>query len=326
MKQYLDHVAREYLGLLSVLVGLIVLFSLKSEHFFSLITFTTLANQLPTLTVIAVGMTFVLIVAGIDLSVGSVMAFSGTILGVALLDAGLPLFLACFLCLCVGLICGIINGLICTRWAIPSFIVTLGMLEIARGGAYLATGSQTKYIGNTVETLSAPLPWIDLSPALLISVLVVICAQLVLSRTVFGRYMIAIGSNEEAVRLSGINVRFWKLLVFAISGLLAGLGGLFHVAYLQSADPNAGIGLELAAIAAVVIGGTRLSGGMGSVINTFLGVVIISVLQTGLAQLGVSEPSKRVITGLVIIIAVVLDVYRNRDEGVGNFFTRLLKR
>ena len=104
------------------------------------------------------------------------------------------------------------------------------------------------------------------------------------------------------------------------------MGGLFHVAYLQSADPNAGIGLELAAIAAVVIGGTRLSGGMGSVINTFLGVVIISVLQTGLAQLGVSEPSKRVITGLVIIIAVVLDVYRNRDEGVGNFFTRLLNR
>ncbi|SVB00106.1 uncharacterized protein METZ01_LOCUS152960 [marine metagenome] len=326
MKRYLGQVMREYLGLISVLVGLIVLFSLRSEHFFSLITFTTLANQLPTLTVIAVGMTFVLIVAGIDLSVGSVMAFSGAMLGVALVDMGLSLWLACFICLCIGLICGITNGFISTRWAIPSFIVTLGMLEIARGGAYLATGSQTKYIGNTVEILGAPLAWLGLSPALLISVLVVICAQLVLSRTVFGRYMIAIGCNEEAVRLSGINVRFWKLLVFAISGLLAGLGGLFHVAYLQSADPNAGIGLELAAIAAVVIGGTRLSGGKGSVINTFLGVVIIAVLQTGLAQLGVSEPSKRVITGLVIIIAVVLDVYRNRDEGMGKFLARLLKR
>ena len=326
MKRYLDQVIREYLGLISVLVGLIVLFSLRSEHFFSLITFTTLANQLPTLTVIAVGMTFVLIVAGIDLSVGSVMAFSGAMLGVALVDMGLSLWLACFICLCIGLICGITNGFISTRWAIPSFIVTLGMLEIARGGAYLATGSQTKYIGNMVEILGAPLTWLGLSPALLISVLVVICAQLVLSRTVFGRYMIAIGCNEEAVRLSGINVRFWKLLVFAISGLLAGLGGLFHVAYLQSADPNAGIGLELAAIAAVVIGGTRLSGGKGSVINTFLGVAIIAVLQTGLAQLGVSEPSKRVITGLVIIIAVVLDVYRNRDEGMGKFLARLLQR
>ena len=326
MKRYLGQVMREYLGLISVLVGLIVLFSLRSEHFFSLITFTTLANQLPTLTVIAVGMTFVLIVAGIDLSVGSVMAFSGAMLGVALVDMGLSLWLACFICLCIGLICGITNGFISTRWAIPSFIVTLGMLEIARGGAYLATGSQTKYIGNTVEILGTPLEWLGLSPALLISVLVVICAQLVLSRTVFGRYMIAIGCNEEAVRLSGINVLFWKLLVFAISGLFAGLGGLFHVAYLQSADPNAGIGLELAAIAAVVIGGTRLSGGKGSVINTFLGVVIIAVLQTGLAQLGVSEPSKRVITGLVIIIAVVLDVYRNRGEGMGKFLARLLKR
>ena len=326
MKRYLGQVIRQYFGLISVLVGLIVLFSLRSEHFFSLITFTTLANQLPTLTVIAVGMTFVLIVAGIDLSVGSVMAFSGAMLGVALVDMGLSLWLACFICLCIGLICGITNGFISARWAIPSFIVTLGMLEIARGGAYLATGSQTKYIGNMVEILGAPLTWLGLSPALLISVLVVICAQLVLSRTVFGRYMIAIGCNEEAVRLSGINVRFWKLLVFAISGLLAGLGGLFHVAYLQSADPNAGIGLELAAIAAVVIGGTRLSGGKGSVINTFLGVVIIAVLQTGLAQLGVSEPSKRVITGLVIIIAVVLDVYRNRDEGMGKFLARLLKR
>jgi len=326
MKGYLGNASREHLGLLFVLTGLITLFSFQNEHFLSLITFTTLANQLPTLTVIAIGMTFVLIVAGIDLSVGSVMAFSGAVLGVALVDVGLPLWLACFLCLLCGLICGTANGLISTRWSIPSFIVTLGMLEIARGGAYLTTNSQTKYIGNAVEIISAPLPGIGLSPALLISISIVLCAQLVLTRTVFGRYAIAIGSNEEAVHLSGINVRFWKLLVFAVSGLLAGLGGLFHVAYLQSADPNAGIGLELAAIAAVVIGGTRLSGGKGSVINTFLGVVIIAILQTGLAQLGVSEPGKRIITGVVIIVAVVLDVYRNRDAGISSFMIHLLKR
>ena len=326
MKQYLRYAAREHLGLLSALAGLIILFSFQSEHFLSLITFTTLANQLPTLTVIAVGMTFVLIVAGIDLSVGSVMAFSGAILGVALVEAGLSLWPACFLCLLCGLVCGIINGFISTRWAIPSFIVTLGMLEMARGGAYLTTESQTKYIGSAVEIISAPLPGVGLSPALLVSVLIVICAQLVLTRTVFGRYAVAIGSNQEAVHLSGIDVRFWKLLVFAFSGLLAGLGGLFHVAYLQSADPNAGIGLELAAIAAVVIGGTRLSGGRGSVINTFLGVMIIAILQTGLAQVGVSEPSKRVITGAVIIIAVILDVYRNRDDGISSFFSYILKR
>ena len=302
-----------YLGLLAVLSLLIAIFSLSSEHFFSVLTFRTLANQIPALTVIAVGMTFVLIIAGIDLSVGSVMALSGAILGVVLTDLGLPLAIGVLASVAAGMVCGLVNGLIVTRWAIPSFIVTLGMLEIARGGAYLVTGSQTKYVGSAVEAIGAPLPGLGLSPALLIAVGAVIVGQLVLTRTVVGRYAIAIGTNEETVRLSGVDVVFWKLIVFAIAGFAAGLGGLFHVAYLQSADPNAGTGLELAAIAAVVIGGTSLAGGKGSVVNTFLGVLIIAVLQTGLAQLGVSEPTKRVTTGLVIIAAVIVDAYRNRS-------------
>jgi ribose transport system permease protein len=326
LKRLTSIIPRDYLGLIGVLSGLIVLFSFSSDHFLSVLTFTTLANQIPTLTVIAVGMTFVLIIAGIDLSVGSVMALSAAVFGSALIDANLSIWLAAVACLGVGFICGLVNGLIIARWSIPSFIVTLGMLEIARGGAYLTTASQTKYIGASVESISAPLPGLGLSPAFFTCVAIVILAQLILSKTIFGRYMIAIGSNEEAVRLSGINVKFWKTVVFALVGLLAGLGGLFHVGYLQSADPNAGIGLELAAIAAVVIGGTSLAGGKGSVINTFLGVLIIAILQTGLAQIGVSEPSKRVITGLVIIIAVILDVYRNQNKGVGNFLKRILRR
>jgi ribose transport system permease protein len=124
--------------------------------------------------------------------------------------------------------------------------------------------------------------------------------------------MVAIGTNEEAVRLSGINPIRYKIMVFVLAGLLTGLGGVFQLGYLQSADPNAGLGLELSAIAAVVIGGTSLSGGRGSVINSFLGVLIIAVMQTGLAQLGVSEPSKRIITGVVIVAAVVFDVYREK--------------
>lgn len=326
MKRLTSYIPADYLGLISVLAGLIVLFSFSSEHFLSLLTFTTLANQIPTLTVIAVGMSFVLIIAGIDLSVGSVMALSGAVLGATLLDANMSLWLSAVACLGVGFLCGLINGLIITRWAIPSFIVTLGMLEIARGCAYLTTASQTKYIGSSVEDISAPIPGLGLSPAFFACVGIVVAAQLILSKTIFGRYMIAIGSNEEAVHLSGINVKFWKTVVFSIAGLLAGLGGLFHVSYLQSADPNAGMGLELAAIAAVVIGGTSLAGGKGSVINTFMGVLIIAILQTGLAQIGVSEPSKRVITGLVIIIAVILDVYRNQNNGIGNFVKRILIR
>ncbi len=315
----------EYFGLLGALLALILFFSVQSEYFFSVLTFTTLANQIPSLTVIAVGMTFVLIIAGIDLSVGSVMALSGSVLGLALLDMNAPLWFAGILCLMTGLACGAFNGLVVTRWSVPSFIVTLGMLEIARGGAYLVTGSQTKYIGSTVESVSAPLPGINLSPALFVAIATVVLGQLLLSRTVFGRRMIAVGTNEEAVHLSGVNVSRIKLMVFSLAGLLAGLGGLFQVGYLQSADPNAGIGLELSAIAAVVVGGTSLSGGKGSVVNTLLGVLIIAVLQTGLAQIGATEPMKRVITGLVIIAAVILDVYRNRSGGIGSYFKRVFK-
>lgn len=305
----------EYAGMIAVLGLLVLVFSILSEYFFSRITFTTLANQVPALTVVAVGMTLVLVIAGIDLSVGSVLALGASVLGVALVEWGLPLPLGILACLGVGLLAGLLNGLITVRWALPSFIVTLGMLEVARGGAYLVTDSRSLYIGNAVEAIGAPISGIGLSPAFFVAVCVVIVGQIVLARTVFGRYVVAIGTNSEAVRLSGIDPRPVTVAVFAIAGLLAGLGGVFHVAYLESVDPNAGVGLELSAIAAVVIGGTSLMGGRGSVVNSFFGVLIIAVLQTGLAQIGATEPTKRIITGAVIIVAVIVDVYRHRFSG-----------
>ncbi len=170
----------------------------------SSLTFRTLANQVPPLVVVSVGMTFVLAIAGIDLSVGSVLALSSAVLGVLLVGAGWSLWASVPVCLAVGLGCGLFNGIVSVRWAIPSFIVTLGMLEIARGGAYLVTSSQTKYIGSAIATLGAPIGGTGLSPAFFVAVLVVIAGQILLSRTVFGRYTIAIGTNEQAVRLSGI--------------------------------------------------------------------------------------------------------------------------
>jgi len=298
------------LGLIAVLLVLIALFSGLSGYFFSAATARSLANQIPTLTVIAVGMTYVLLIGGIDLSVGSVMALSAAVMGTLMADAGWPLLPAILGSLGTGLVCGLLSGFISAHWRLPAFVVTLGMLEIARGGAYLVTQSQTRYVGSSVGLIGDPLPGLGLSLALLLALAVVALAQFVLLRTVFGRYMIAIGTNEEAVRLSGINPVPWKVTVFAIAGLLAALGGVFQLGYLQSADPNAGIGLELSAIAAVVIGGTSLSGGRGSVVNSFLGVLIIAVMETGLAQLGVSEPGKRIITGAVIILAVLFDQYR----------------
>lgn len=301
-----------YLGLLLVLLLLVLLFGRLSDRFFRLATLVTIGNEIPDLTVIAVGMTFVLIIGGIDLSVGSAMAFSAAALGVAMVDFGWPLWAASGLCLLVGLGCGLINGTISVVWAVPSFIVTLGMLEMARGGASLITASQTKYVGPAIEGIATPLEGIGLSLAALLALAVVACGQFVLSCTLFGRYALAIGQNEQVVRYSGIDPRPTKIAVFAVAGLLSGLGGIFQASRLSAADPNGGVGLELSAIAAVVIGGTSLMGGRGSVINSFLGVLIIAVLQTGLAQIGASEPSKRIVTGVVIVTAVIADVYRSR--------------
>lgn len=306
---------RGFAGLLIVLVVLVGFFSLLSDHFLTPLTFRTLANQLPPLVAVSVGMTLVLVGAGIDLSVGSVLAFSGAVLGVVMVDLGAPLAVAAVACLGVGLLCGLVNGLVVVRWAVPPFIVTLGMLEMARGGAYLVTRSQTKYIGGEVGGLAAPLPGIGVSPAFVMAVAVVVAGQLLLSRTLFGRHLVAVGTNLEAVRLAGIDPRRVQVTVFALAGLFSGLGGLFHIAHLESADPNAGLGMELSAIAAVVIGGTSLMGGHGSVVNSFFGVLIIAVLQTGLAQVGASEPTKRVVTGAVIVVAVVADAYRHRFAG-----------
>jgi len=300
--------------ILASLILLIIFFGVVSENFFSVVTLTTILNQLPALTMVTVGMTLVLIVAGIDLSVGSVLGFSAAVVGVAAVGWGLPIPLACLMGVLAGLACGSLNGLLVAYLSLPSFIVTLGMLEMTRGLAYLTTTSQTVYIGPAIQQLALPLPGIGVSGALVFALILVIAAQFLLTRTVFGRYLTAIGTNEQAVRMSGIDSRPYRLVVLAVSGALAGLGGIFNAAYLGSADPNAGIGLELAAIAAAVIGGTSLMGGRGSIIGAFAGVLIISTLQNGLAQIGVTEPSKRLITGAVIIAAVLIDRWRAKHR------------
>ncbi len=309
------HWLNEYATMLLIWAALVGLFAFASDRFFTVATFSSLAAQIPTLTVVAAGMTLVIITAGIDLSVGSVLGFSGAVFGVALVNAGLPVPVAAALALFAGAFAGWLNGWISVRLRVPSFIVTLGMLEVARGTSYLLTGSQTKYLGDVLGALSRPLAGVGLPAAFILAIAVVGFLQLVLARTVFGRRIIAIGTNEEAVRLSGIDPRGPKIAVFAISGLLVGLGSLFYVARLGSSDPNAGAGLELSAIAAVVIGGTSLAGGRGSVISTFIGVLIIATLETGLAQLGASEPLKRVITGAVIIAAAIVDGWRSGGAG-----------
>jgi len=304
-------------GLAGALLGMVALFSLLSSHFLSYATFSTLANQIPDLMVLAVGMTFVLVIGGIDLSVGSVLALAGSVVSVGMLGWGWSVLPAALLGMGSAALVGSLTGSITVAWRIPSFIVSLGVLEMARGAAYQLTDSRTAYVGDALAWLSDPIAF-GISPSFLIALAVIVLAQLVLVRTVFGRYLVAIGTNEEAVRLAGVDPRPYRILVFALMGLLAGLAALFQVSRLEAADPNAGSGLELQVIAAVVIGGTSLMGGRGSVVSTFFGVLIISVLAAGLAQIGASEPTKRIITGAVIVIAVIIDTYRSRRTGRWN--------
>jgi len=301
--------AKALVVLAVVLVGLTAAFGLFTERFLTLTTLRTIANQVPELVIAAVGLTFVLVVGGIDLSVGSVLALSSSVLGLSLQRFGLSLPAAAALALAAGLAAGSWNGLLSVGVRLPSFIVTLGTMEMARGLTYLATGSQTQYVGERVEWLAEPTS-VGLSPAFVAAILLVGLAEVALTRTVFGRHAIAIGTNEEAVRLAGVDPRPVKLAVFAMAGLLAGLAGIVHTARLGTADPNAGLGFELQVIAAVVVGGTRLVGGHGSVIGSFLGVLVIAVLGSGLAQAGAEEPTKRLVTGAVIVAAVVADRLR----------------
>lgn len=310
MKQSITNFIKEQVGLLVALVCLIVFFSFKSQYFFTYSTFITILNQIPHILLLATGMSVVLIIGGIDLSVGSILGLSGAVLGI-LLTKNYPLPIAIFTCFLIGILGGLINGFIITQWRIPAFIVTLGMLEAGRGLTYLFTNSITQYLSSKLDIIAEP-NIIGVRLPLLLAVIVVLFVHFLMLYTPWGRHCFAIGAREETAHLSGINVRKVLLSVYILSGFLASLAGLLHCARLSSSDPNAGIGYELSAIAAAVIGGNSLSGGKGSVIGTMLGVIIIATLEVGLVQISVPEPWKRVITGMVIILAVIMDTYRGR--------------
>jgi ribose transport system permease protein len=302
----------DYTALILILAGLILLFGLLSDRFLTTATFSSIANRIPPLALLATGMTLVLISGGIDLSVGSVLALAGSVAGVLIGDHQWPLFAALSASLAVGILAGLANGGILVAFRVPSFIVTLGMLEIARGLSFWVADSRTKYLGASVEWVASPVAGLPVSPAFIVAIAVVAAGHILLTRTVLGRKITAVGTNETATRLAGIDPRPIKLITFALAGGLAGLAAICHIARLGASDPNAGTGMELSAIAAAVIGGTSLSGGRGSVLCTFLGVLIIATLEAGLAQAGVSEPVKRIVTGGVIVLAVIADGIRKR--------------
>jgi ribose transport system permease protein len=303
-------------GIGVALLVLVVFFLAVAPNFGSYSNVTNIATQITLNTILAVGMTFVILVAGIDLSVGSVMALcavvAGTIMASRGLGPGVAIFLAVVASVVVGLVCGFLNGFLTERWRLPSFIVTLGMLNVARGAALQFTHAQTIYTFpasfNTFGTSTIA----GIPSVFVVALLLVLIAQFVLSRTVFGRMILAIGNNEEAVRLSGHRTSVIKVLAFMISGLTVGIAAIIYMARLNIASPILGQGYELNAIAAVIIGGASLSGGKGSLVGTLLGASLLGVLSNGLLLMGVSDFERQMVTGAVIVLAVIIDFYRRR--------------
>jgi ribose transport system permease protein len=301
-------------GIGLALLFLIVIFSFSSEYFLTANNITNILTQITINLILAVGMTFVILIGGIDLSVGSVMAFAAVVAGKAITLPGFGdtelILLACIAGLGVGMICGLLNGVISAYWGLPSFIITLGMLNIARGAGLQVSNAETIY--------AFPLAFEEFGSMLIggvpvvfiVALVMTLIAWFVLNRTVFGRLLYGIGNNEEAVRLAGHPVFWYKVIAFSISGLAAGFAAIIYMARLNIASPIAGIGFELNAIAAVIIGGTSLAGGRSSVIGTLLGAFIIGVLANGLILMGLSDFLRQMITGVVIIVAVILDHYR----------------
>ncbi|MCU0802166.1 MAG: ABC transporter permease [Rhodobacteraceae bacterium] len=303
-------------GIGLALLGLVVFFSVFTEHFLTANNITNILTQITINLILAVGMTFVILIGGIDLSVGSIMAFAAVIAGKAMTMPGLgpteAILLAVMAGLLAGMLCGLLNGFLSAYWSIPSFIITLGMLNIARGAALQVTDAQTVYafpkeFSEFGSSLIFGVPVVFILALLLVAV-----AWFILNHTILGRMIYGIGNNEEAVRLAGHSVFRYKMIAFTICGLTAGIAAIVYMARLNIASPIAGIGFELNAIAAVIIGGTSLNGGRGSVIGTLMGALIIGVLANGLILLGLSDFMRQMITGVVLIAAVLLDQYRAR--------------
>ncbi len=300
-------------GPLIGLVLLCVVFALSSNVFLSLRNALNVVDQVTTLGILALGMTGVIIIGGIDLSVGSILALSIMVLGWLPQDYGIPFWLGLVLCVVVGGVCGLVNGLLVTRARLPAFIATLTMMSVARGLANITTdGQQIVGYPDWFTSLATVRHLGVLSATVGLFVLLALAGWVFLRYRATGRSLYAIGGSAEVARLAGIKVRKLTVSVYVTSGLLAGVAAAVMAARLDSSQPSAGLGYELDAIAAVVIGGASLSGGIGSIAGTVVGVFIIGVLHNGLNLLGISPFIQQVVIGCVIAVAVTLDTLRRK--------------
>lgn len=312
---------------LASLLGLIVIFSFTSSAFFTVGNGMTVALQVTSIAFLGIGATCVIITGGIDLSVGAILALAGVVAALAV-KAGAPVPVAMLAGLLVGALCGLINGLCVTVLKLPPFIATLGMMLVARGVALQITdakaigglGESFAELGNgslwRVVNIGADgfpdVVFVGIPYPVLLMVALAVAVSILLNRATLGRHLYAVGSNMEAARLSGVNVQRVTLFAYVFSGLLAGLTGCVLMSRLVTAQPSEGLMYELDAIAAAVIGGTSLSGGVGTISGTVIGAFVIGILRNGLNMAGVSAFTQQILIGLVILLTVWIDQMRHR--------------
>ncbi len=303
------------------LVALLVIFSIASPNFFTESNITSILLATAVIGILAVGTTLVIITGGIDLSIGTGMALCAVVTGLLLNNANMPVFVGILGGIATGVLLGLVNGFNVAYLRLPPFIATLAMMLVAGGLALVFSNVRPIYLDNVpgfpdiaLGTVAFKIP-----NAVYILFALAIVFGLILSKTVLGRMTYAIGSNEEATRLSGINTRRWTLTIYALAGVATGLAGVVIASQLRSAQPQIGQGYELQAIAAVVIGGTSLLGGRGSILGTLIGALIMSVLIDGLRILSIQPEWQNVVVGAVVLVAVFTDQLRKRRaEGGGS--------
>ncbi|MFC5529630.1 ABC transporter permease [Cohnella yongneupensis] len=305
------------------LIVLVLVFSLASDNFFQFTNIVGVLLSTAVVGVLALGSTFVIITGGIDLSVGTVMTLTAVMTGVSISYWGWPIWAGLLVGLSTGALCGFVSGVAVAKMKIPPFIATLAVMMIAKGLALVISGTRPVYFPTpdkgfgfsdiSLDSLfNKIIPGFKIPNAVVIFFGVAIIGSIILSRTIIGRYNFAIGSNEEATRLSGVNVNYWKIVIYTITGLFTAIAGILIASRLNSAQPALGAGYELEAIAAVVIGGTSLSGGKGSILGTVIGALIMSVLTNGLRIMSVPQEWQTVVVGFVIFLAVYADILRRK--------------
>lgn len=298
-----------------VLVVLCVVLSIAEPAFRSVGNLINILQQVTVYAVLALGVNVVIFTGGIDISVGSVVAFTGIVMGKLIVEAGMPAIVGIIAALVIGAACGTFNGIMISKFKLQPMIATLAMMSMARGAAY------TLADGQTITGYSDGFRWIGIAnvpgtaiPVQIVFMLLYILFYYVMKYRKFGRYIYSIGGNEEATRLSGINVMKYKTLAYTISGLCAGIASVILVAKLNSAQSTAGLDYEMDAIASCVIGGTSLLGGSGSVWGTLVGAIIMFVIRNGLNLLNVSSNLQKLVLGIVILLAVLADSFRSRKK------------